>query len=93
MTGRKVYQINEISFELRMESVLMFNDLRSFVMQLSERPEWDSNPDICDADLRVELSGKLGAGHYVGQDGGHHCGPPLCGLKYFSSKVMMMFTS
>ena len=40
-----------------MESILMFNDLRSFVMQLSERPKRDSNADICDAGAELyELS-------------------------------------
>ena len=37
-----------------------------------DRPERDSNPDLCDAGiiifaLPVELSGQLGAVHYVGQ--------------------------
>ena len=34
-----------------------------------EMPEWDSNPDLCDAStvlLPVKLQGELGAGHDVG---------------------------
>ena len=37
---------------------------------MKERPEWDLNSDLCDAGAvlyhAVELSGQLGADHYVG---------------------------
>ena len=44
--------INESSFELWMETILMlmiFAVILCYLSSTNERPEWDSNPNLCNA--------------------------------------------
>ena len=58
-------QINEISFELRMETILILIIFAVVLRYLSS----NLKGDLCDSGvvLHRELPGQLEAGHYVGQ--------------------------
>lgn len=76
LNSADTYQIaikfKKFSFELRMETILVLMMIAVFYASQAEakgRPERDPNgmTFVCRCSAPVQLSGQLGAGHYVGQ--------------------------